>query len=137
MTRRSPMIRKPLLAVAVCAAVAGPSVGSALAGEVTGSGKNVDQNQGKSWCSFSGHNDDPGAPLDGSGPNGPRRPVAVLRAAEQARPLGSTFGESRQLLQPEQDTVWSAAEPAQVSSVSGDKQTFGRARPRGLFYHRA
>src|SRR5216110_2074662 len=65
------MIRKSLLAVAVCAAVAGPSVGSALAGEVTGSGKNVDQNQGKSWCSFSGLNDDPGAPLDGSGPNGP------------------------------------------------------------------
>src|SRR5439155_26886252 len=26
---------------------------------------------GKSWCSFSGLNDDPGAPLDGSGPNGP------------------------------------------------------------------
>jgi hypothetical protein len=45
--------------------------GSAFAGEVTGSGKNTDQNQGKSWCSFSGHNDDPGAPLDGSGPNGP------------------------------------------------------------------
>ena len=44
---------------------------AALAGEVTGSGKNSDQNQGKSWCSFSGHNDDPGAPLDGSGPNGP------------------------------------------------------------------
>jgi hypothetical protein len=65
------MIRKPLLALAVCAAVAGPSVGPALAGEVTGSGKNADHNQGKSWCSFSGHNDDPGAPLDGSGPNGP------------------------------------------------------------------
>ena len=43
----------------------------AMAGEVTGSGKNSDQNQGRSWCSFSGHNDDPGAPLDGSGPNGP------------------------------------------------------------------
>jgi len=43
----------------------------ALAGEVTGSGKNVDQNQGRSWCSFSGHNDDPTAPLDGTGPNGP------------------------------------------------------------------
>lgn len=47
------------------------SVGAVLAGEVTGSGKNVDQNQGVSWCSFSGLNDDPGAPLDGSGPNGP------------------------------------------------------------------
>jgi hypothetical protein len=45
--------------------------GAAFAGEVTGSGQNVDQNQGMSWCSFSGLNDDPGAPLDGSGPNGP------------------------------------------------------------------
>ena len=47
------------------------AAGPALAGEVTGSGKNENQNQGKSWCSFSGLNDDPGAPLDGSGPNGP------------------------------------------------------------------
>jgi hypothetical protein len=44
---------------------------AALAGEVTGSGANEEQNQGKSWCSFSGLNDDPTAPLDGSGPNGP------------------------------------------------------------------
>jgi len=43
---------------------------AAFAGEVTGSGKNSDQNQGVSWCSFSGLNDDPGAPLTG-GPNGP------------------------------------------------------------------
>jgi hypothetical protein len=28
-----------------------------LAGEVTGSGKKIDQNQGRSWCSFSGLND--------------------------------------------------------------------------------
>jgi len=59
-----------MLAAAVCV-VALFGVGQALAGEVTGSGKNTDQNQGMSWCSFSGHNDDPGAPLDGSGPNGP------------------------------------------------------------------
>jgi hypothetical protein len=65
------MIRKSLLAVAVCAAAVGLSVGPAMAGEVTGSGKNPDHNQGKSWCSFSGLNDDPTAPLDGSGPNGP------------------------------------------------------------------
>ena len=65
------MIKKSLLAAAVCAAVAGLSVGPAMAGEVTGSGKKENQNQGKSWCSFSGLNDDPGAPLDGSGPNGP------------------------------------------------------------------
>jgi len=63
---------KSVLAVATCgAAVAFLSAGPALAGEVTGSGKKENQNQGKSWCSFSGLNDDPGAPLDGSGPNGP------------------------------------------------------------------
>ena len=66
------MAKKSWLTVAACAAaVAGLSAGPALAGEVTGSGKNADQNQGKSWCSYSGLNDDPGAPLDGSGPNGP------------------------------------------------------------------
>ena len=65
------MSKKVLLALAVCTAVAGLSAGPALAGEVTGSGKKEDQNQGRSWCSFSGLNDDPNAPLDGSGPNGP------------------------------------------------------------------
>jgi hypothetical protein len=63
---------KSRLAVAACGlAVALLSAGPALAGEVTGSGKKSDQNQGMSWCSFSGQNDDPTAPLDGSGPNGP------------------------------------------------------------------
>jgi len=66
------MGKKSWRAVAVCvAAVAVLSAGPAMAGEVTGSGQNVEQNQGVSWCSFSGLNDDPGAPLDGSGPNGP------------------------------------------------------------------
>lgn len=65
------MSKRLLLAIAVCAAIVGLSAGPALAGEVTGSGANEDQNQGKSWCSFSGLNDDPDAPLDGSGPNGP------------------------------------------------------------------
>ena len=37
---------------------------AALAGEATGSGKNSDQNQGKSWCSFSGLNDR----IEGEGP---------------------------------------------------------------------
>src|SRR3954451_7937441 len=59
------------LSVAAAAMALALTASLALAGEVTGSGKNVDQNQGKSWCSFSGHNDDPTAPLDGSGPNGP------------------------------------------------------------------
>jgi hypothetical protein len=65
------MIKRSLAAIAVCAALASLSAGPAMAGEVTGSGKKENQNQGTSWCSFSGHNDDPTAPLDGSGPNGP------------------------------------------------------------------
>lgn len=61
-----------VLFVAVgCVAAISLTASAAFAGEVTGSGANGDQNQGKSWCSFSGLNDDPGAPLDGSGPNGP------------------------------------------------------------------
>lgn len=63
---------KAVFTALLCAAVfAGLSASAALAGEVTGSGKNEKQNQGVSWCSFSGLNDDPDAPLDGSGPNGP------------------------------------------------------------------
>ena len=46
-------------------------VGSAaLAGEVTGSGKKFDQNQGRSWCSFSGLNDDPLGLDPANGPGG-------------------------------------------------------------------
>jgi hypothetical protein len=45
------------------AAVAALSANSAFAGEVTGSGANVDQNQGKSWCSFSGLNDQVDGPV--------------------------------------------------------------------------
>ena len=46
-------------------------VGSAaLAGEVTGSGKRIDQNQGRSWCSFSGLNDDPLGLDPANGPGG-------------------------------------------------------------------
>jgi hypothetical protein len=55
---------KSLFAAALCAAAIGVlSAGPALAGEVTGSGKNVDQNQGKSWCSFSGLNDQVDGPI--------------------------------------------------------------------------
>lgn len=59
------MVRmKSLLSAAACAAaVAALGAGPALAGEVTGSGKNVDQNQGRSWCSFSGLNDQIDGPV--------------------------------------------------------------------------
>ena len=66
-------MKKLMLTVAVCGALAAFGPAPALAGELTGSTKNPNlmHNQGMSWCSFSGHNDDPDAPLDGSGPNGP------------------------------------------------------------------
>lgn len=59
------MRKRSWFAAAVCSvAVAALSAGPALAGEVTGSGKKEDQNQGKSWCSFSGLNDR----VEGEGP---------------------------------------------------------------------
>jgi hypothetical protein len=58
------LLRRFGLAVSVTAVVLSLSAGSVFAGEVTGSGKNIDQNQGKSWCSFSGLNDR----LEGEGP---------------------------------------------------------------------
>ena len=61
---------KTRLAIGACGvAVAILGAGPAFAGEVTGSGKKENQNQGKSWCSFSGLNDQPDAPIDG--PEGP------------------------------------------------------------------
>ena len=64
-------LRRFAIAISSAAVVLSLTASLAMAGEVTGSGKNSGQNQGKSWCSFSGLNDDPTAPLDGSGPNGP------------------------------------------------------------------
>jgi hypothetical protein len=63
--------RKAVALVVCVSAALTFGASAAFAGEVTGSGANGDQNQGMSWCSFSGLNDDPDAPLDGSGPNGP------------------------------------------------------------------
>jgi hypothetical protein len=64
--------KRSLAAAIVAAGVLGLGANPAFAGEVTGSGANADQNQGKSWCSFSGLNDDPGAPVEEPfGPNGP------------------------------------------------------------------
>jgi hypothetical protein len=67
------MLRKATIAAAVCAfAIVGGSAGSAFAGEVTGNGKPTGgPAHANSICVFSGKNDDPTAPLDGSGPNGP------------------------------------------------------------------
>jgi len=45
------------LAASVIGLALALSAGTAMAGEVTGSGANADQNQGNSWCSFSGLND--------------------------------------------------------------------------------
>ena len=67
-------MRKSLTIAALCVALTALSAGPALAGEVTGSGKKEDQNQGRSWCSFSGLNDDPDAstvpPIGDNGPGG-------------------------------------------------------------------
>jgi hypothetical protein len=67
------MLRKVTIATAVCAvALVGANASAAFAGEITGNGKPTGgPAHANSICVFSGHNDDPGAPLDGSGPNGP------------------------------------------------------------------
>ena len=61
---------------AICAAIlAGVSAGTALAGEITGSGKpTAGPANANSICVFSGQNDDPTAPLSldlSIAPNGP------------------------------------------------------------------
>jgi hypothetical protein len=61
-------VRRTLTLVVVTGSLIGMSIAPALAGEVTGSGKKQDQNQGMSWCSFSGLNDR----LAGEGPLEPR-----------------------------------------------------------------
>jgi hypothetical protein len=61
-------LRRVGAGLSVATLVLALSAGATLAGEVTGSGKKIDQNQGKSWCSFSGLNDK----LEGEGPTGPR-----------------------------------------------------------------
>jgi hypothetical protein len=66
--------RNAMLAASFCTAVAlaGSGAGAAFAGEITGNGKpTAGPVHANSICVFSGQNDDPGAPLDGSGPNGP------------------------------------------------------------------
>jgi hypothetical protein len=61
---------KRALVVIGCTVVMTVGANVALAGEVTGSGVKIDQNQGKSWCSFSGLNDDPLGLDPANGPGG-------------------------------------------------------------------
>jgi hypothetical protein len=66
------MGKKSLLAALCAAAIAFATTGVAFAGEITGNGKpTAGPTHANSICVFSGQNDDPTAPLDGSGPNGP------------------------------------------------------------------
>ena len=62
------MKRRIGLAFSVASIVLTVTATSVLAGEVTGSGKKENQNQGMSWCSFSGLNDK----IAGQGPTGPQ-----------------------------------------------------------------
>ena len=57
-------LRRFALAISTAAVVLSLTASLAMAGEVTGSGKKENQNQGKSWCSFSGLNDR----VEGEGP---------------------------------------------------------------------
>jgi hypothetical protein len=69
------MLRKILVAAVCAVTMAGLSASAAFAGEITGNGKPTGAKlHANSICVFSGKNDDPGAPLDGSGPNGPGGP---------------------------------------------------------------
>ena len=83
---------------------------------MTGSGENSEQNQGRSWCSFSGLNDDP-SPIGRLRPERPRRSVAGVRARRQAGSRRSAR-EPRPVLQPEQDASSSTTEPDALTSRS-------------------
>lgn len=70
------MLRKILVAAVCAVTIAAFTAGAAFAGEITGNGKpTAGPKHANSICVFSGKNDDPGAPLDGSGPNGPGGPA--------------------------------------------------------------
>ena len=91
------MRKRSLTAAFAAAIMIGVSASAALAGEVTGSGANEGQNQGRSWCSFSGLNDDPDAPLEPAGPDNPNGPGGQSQAYGQdvrlglADPIGDKF----------------------------------------------
>ena len=74
-------MKRVLVVAALVGGSFGVFAGSAHAGEITGPSPNGKPTQNRetfqdplhanSACAFSGLNDDPTAPLDGSGPNGP------------------------------------------------------------------
>ena len=65
-------LRTAAATVFATAILLGGAASTASAGEITGNGKPTQgPAHANSICVFSGKNDDPGAPLDGSGPNGP------------------------------------------------------------------
>ena len=82
-----------LLVAVLAALMVMASASAALAGEVTGSSHNVDQNQGVSWCSFSGLNDAPDNPLtlEGTGPGTayPDGPGGISQSFGQDVKLGA------------------------------------------------
>ena len=131
-------MKKSLTTAALCVALGALSAGPALAGEVTGSGKKENQNQGRSWCSFSGLNDDPTAPLDGSGPNGPG---GRSQSFGQENKLGISdphTGNPGHVLQPEPDTAAPAAEPDEVARrPRRDKRGLSSGREGLLGTHRS
>ena len=91
------MRRAILIAFLAALMVVAMVAGAAFAGEVTGpsgeEGANADQNQGKSWCSFSGLNDVPDNPLDldvtGPGTDYPDGPGGISQSFGQDVKLGA------------------------------------------------
>ena len=62
------MRRRLVSALCAAAVILSLTASAAFAGEVTGNGEKSDQNQGRSWCSFSGQNDR----VQGEGPTDTR-----------------------------------------------------------------
>ena len=104
-------LRKFAIAISTAAVVLSLTASLAMAGEVTGSGKRENQNQGKSWCSFSGLNDR----LEGEGPTDTQaQSYGQDVAAGLADPHEANPGL---LLQPEPHAA--ATEPEQDALTSG------------------
>jgi hypothetical protein len=91
-------MRRSLLVVLLATMMVMASAGAAFAGEATGpsgnpDGADTDQNQGKSWCSFSGLNDDPEGTADPSqGPGGISQSYGQELKLDLVDPVGDKFG---------------------------------------------